>query len=420
MKYNEDWNDEINNDGLNNSSDKNENYNSIDEKKTMRIGLEPEHKISYEKEKKEKVRTYPSYVLISLTSGIIGALIFATLFSVGGRTNPKNNKDNITIAASENMNIPEAVAEKTMDSVVGITKKEIREQESIFTGPVKQIVEGVGSGVIVSSDGYILTNSHVVGGSSGELKVLFSDGKEKEAKIIWQDKSLDLAIIKADAQGLKAAELGDSDKIKIGQSAIAIGNPLGLEFERTVTSGIVSGLNRSLEVSDNGTNMEGLIQTDASVNSGNSGGPLLDKTGKVIGINTLKIQSSEGMGFAQPINLVKSIIEEVTKNGRFEEAYIGIYGGDVLKYQQMTGKDLGVKKGTLVTSIAENSPAEKAGIEPGDVIVGINDKEIDSFQGLKKELYKYKPGEKIKLKISRNGKEKEINIILSNTENNLG
>ncbi len=439
-KYNEEFND-INNNGTENKDDI---YSEDSKTRRMDIGREEYtfgssrkndefEKINYNrdenggdspKSKKKKERSYPSYVLVSLTSGIIGALIFASVFSAGNGAAGKNADNpgggNITIAASEDMNVPQAVAEKTMDAVVGITTKEVREQNSLFTGPVQQVVEGVGSGIVVDENGYILTNSHVVAnGDAKDIKVLFSDGNEKEANVIWNDPSLDLAVIKVDAKGLKTAELGDSDDIQIGETAIAIGNPLGLDFERTVTSGIVSGLNRSISVSDSGTAMEGLIQTDASINSGNSGGPLLNSEGKVIGINTLKIQSSEGMGFAQPINLVKSVINEIVNTGSFEEAYIGIYGGDVLKYQQATGRDFGAEEGTLVTSIAQGSPAEKADIKAGDVITGINENKVESFQGLKKELYKYKPGDKVTLKIVREGKEMNIDVQLSNGENSL-
>ncbi|MDO5707108.1 MAG: trypsin-like peptidase domain-containing protein [Andreesenia angusta] len=395
----------------------------------MRYNSEDNYERDYEeyynnsKKYHQHKKKYPSYVLISMTSGIIGALIFASVFSVGN--NLIKNKSNmpaknITIAAKgEDINITQAVADKAMDSVVGIITKEIRERNDIFTGPSQSLIEGTGSGVIVSDDGYILTNSHVIANNRAEeIKVLFKDGSEKDGRVIWNDNSLDLAVIKVEAKNLRAADLGDSDKLKIGETAIAIGNPLGLEFERTVTSGIVSGLNRSLPV-QNGNSMEGLIQTDASINSGNSGGPLLNSKGQVIGINTLKLQSVEGMGFAQPINTVKSVIDEIKKNGGFEEAYIGIYGEDVLKYQKITGRDLGTETGVLITQIANNSPAEQADLKPGDIILNIEDQEIKSLQGLKKELYKYKPGEKIFIKILRDKAEMKVNIDLSRNAENL-
>lgn len=362
-----------------------------------------------------KHRSYPSYVLTGLASGVTGALLFATIFSGSKdliKSSSASSDSNITIAASEGANIPEAVAKKTMDSVVGITTKQVREQNDMFSGMTEQVVQGVGSGVVVSEDGYILTNSHVIAdGNAEDIKVLFKDGKEHEAKLIWKDSALDLAVIKVEAKGLKAAELGDSDKMNIGETAVAIGNPLGLEFERTVTSGIISGLNRSIDVSS-AYSMEGLIQTDASINKGNSGGPLLNKNGQVIGINTLKLNTVEGMGFAQPINIVKPIIEEIKKTGKFEEGYMGIYGGDVMKYQKATGRDMGVENGVLISKVESGSPAEKAELKPGDVIVSINGDKIESFQGMKKLMSKYKPGESVKLGIIRDKETKDIDVEL--------
>ncbi len=368
---------------------------------------------------KQKQRSYPSYVLISLASGLVGALIFAVIFGGKGvRTGfeekiIKPQTKSVTIETSDESNIPEAVAEKTMGSVVGITSKQIRERNDFFFGPMQQLIEGVGSGIIVSSDGYIVTNSHVIAnGKAEELNVLFIDGSEKEASVVWYDDTLDLAVIKVDAENLAPAELGDSDKIKIGETAVAIGNPLGLEFERTVTAGIVSGLNRTLQVSAE-SNMEGLIQTDASINSGNSGGPLLNKEGKVIGINTLKIQSVEGMGFAQPINLVKPVIDQITATGTFDDAYIGIIGEDAMRYQKAKGADLGIEYGTLITAVQKDSPADKAELKPGDVITSINGDKVESFQGLRKLLYKYKPGESVVLGIVRDKQSTDINVTLA-------
>ncbi len=351
--------------------------------------------------KEEKQRSYPSYVLVGLASAVAGGLIFAALFSnsdeIGKLT--KNTvvqpQNKVTINAKDDYSIPEAVAEKTMASVVGITTKQIRESNDLFFGTTRRVVEGVGSGIVLSGDGYILTNSHVIAdGKAQDIKVLFMDGKEIEGTMVWNDILLDLAVVKVEADGLAPAELGDSDKVKIGEPAVAIGNPLGLEFERTVTSGIISGVNRSFAISEN-YNMEGLIQTDASINNGNSGGPLLNKDGKVIGINTLKIQTVEGMGFAQPVNIAKPVIDQILKTGNFEEAYVGIHGEDALRYQKVTGRDFGVEYGTLITRVEKDSPADKAELKPGDVIISLNGDRVESFQGLKRQLYKFKPGETV-------------------------
>lgn len=389
----------------------------IDEDKAYREYKEYKEYDKLRKNKDKRQRSYPSYVLVGLASALIGALIFALV--IEGREkiyrslNQPQNK--ITINAKDNYSIAEAVAEKTMASVVGITTKEVRESRDIFFGTTRQLVEGVGSGIIVSSDGYILTNSHVVAdGRAQDIRALFIDGTEIEANLVWNDQSLDLAVIKVEANDLHVAELGNSDEVKIGEPAIAIGNPLGLEFERTVTSGIISGMNRTIAVSEN-SNMEGLIQTDASINSGNSGGPLLNKDGKVVGINTLKIQTGEGMGFSQPINIVKPIVEQIINTGTFEEAYLGIYAEDVLRYQKTTGKDFGVNFGSLIVQVEKDSPADKAGLKPGDIITSINGDNIETFQGLRKALYKFKPGESIKLGVVRDKQSKDIDVELEDT-----
>lgn len=362
--------------------------------------------------KPEQRRSYPSYVMVGLSSAVIGGLIMGAVFgSLDSLQMSGSKSPNITINADDNPNVAEAVAEKTMQSVVGITTTSFQQTNSLWN--TQQLVEGVGSGIIVSGDGYILTNSHVISdGNAQSIKVMFIDGTEKEAVRIWSDASLDLAVLKVDAKSLIPAELGNSDEVKIGEPAIAIGNPLGLEFERTVTSGIISGLNRSVEVAQNNNamTMEGLIQTDASINSGNSGGPLLNSSGQVIGINTLKISGGEVLGFAQPINLAKPVIDEITKTGKFEEAYMGITAGDALRYTKMAGMDLGVDYGAIVTAVAQGSPAEKAGLQAGDVITSINGDKIESFQGLKKALYKFKPGDSVNVTIVRD--KQSIDLVL--------
>ena len=173
----------------------------------------------------------------------------------------------------------------------------------------------VGSGVIVNSKGYVLTNAHVVFyGNAKNINVMFENGDKKPAKILWSDSILDLAIVKVDGSGYPAADIGDSDKLNIGELAVAIGNPLGVGFERSVTSGIISGLNRTVWI-DQYNKLENLIQTNAAINLGNSGGPLLNKRGEVIGINTFKLEATEGLGFAIPINIVKPRIDQVIKDG---------------------------------------------------------------------------------------------------------
>ena len=245
------------------------------------------------------------------------------------------------LAETEDLKVIPTVAKKAMPSVVGITT--VTEQRDFFFGIRRG--EGVGTGVIVDDSGYILTNSHVVNdGRAAEVKVLLYDGNTLRADVLWNDSLLDLAVLKVNAKNLPVASLGNSDEMEVGDLAIAIGNPLGLAFERTVTSGIISGLDRSVPVGEF-ESIEGLIQTDASINPGNSGGPLLNAKGEVIGINTAKIQTGEGLGFAIPINTAKPIVDEFIEKGEFTKVYLGIQGVSTAQYVQAYGDDLGTTEG---------------------------------------------------------------------------
>jgi serine protease Do len=304
----------------------------------------------------------------------------------------------ITINPTEDINVVAAVAVKSVSSVVGITTVKIQ-RDFFWSRPV----EGVGSGVIVNSDGYILTNSHVIGdGNAKEIHVLFEDGEKMEARVLWYDATLDLAVVKVNKKNLPVAELGDSDEVYVGQIAVAIGNPLGLDFQRTVTSGIISGLNRSIQVSQFSI-MEGLIQTDASINPGNSGGPLLNGVGKVIGINTAKIQTGEGLGFSIPINLVKPVIDEIVNDGSFNNVYIGFTGSEVQVYELQMNVDLPAKEGVVIIELLPNSPAVEANLRPLDVITNVDDAAVTNMTNLRKILYNYRIGQKAILTINREG-----------------
>lgn len=312
--------------------------------------------------------------------------------------------NDITIKPVGDINIAEAVAEKVIPSVVGISTKTEVTYQSWF-GNQRGITEGVGTGIIVDEKGYILTNSHVVSDGSAEtITVQLTDGREVEGKVLWNDKSIDLAIVKIEANNLVAAELGDSEVVKIGSYAVAIGNPLGLAFDRSVTQGVISGLNRSITISDGKTQttVDGLMQTDASINSGNSGGPLLNSQGEVIGINTAKAQSGEGLGFAIPINTAKPIVQEIKTKGEFKRAYIGIRGGSVSDYlQAYPDENLGSESGVYIVQIYTDSPAQKAGLKEGDIIIGVNDEKVETMTELISDLFKYRPGDTVKLKIVR-------------------
>lgn len=223
-------------------------------------------------------------------------------------------------------------------------------------------------------------------------------------------------MVKIDATDLVPVELGDSSKVNIGSYAVAIGNPLGMAFDRSVTQGVISGLNRTITVSSsNGdsTTMEGLMQTDASINSGNSGGPLLNSEGQVIGINTAKAASGEGLGFAIPIDTVKPVIEEIMATGTFSKAHMGIGGADLELYlQYYPDDDLGTDLGVYVLEITSGSPANVAGLKEGDVIVAIDDTEIETMEQLTRELFSYKPGDQVTISIYRENSKKELELTL--------
>lgn len=323
---------------------------------------------------------------------------------------------NVTISPSDTVNTAEAIAAKVLPSVVGIsTSKQVTYQS--FFGEQKGTQNGVGTGIIVDEKGYILTNSHVVGdGTSETIVVQLSDGREVNGTVLWNDKNIDLAIVKIEATNLTAAELGDSDDVKIGAYAAAIGNPLGLQFERSVTQGVISGLNRSITITDGESeiNMDGLIQTDASINAGNSGGPLLNSAGQVIGINSAKAQSGEGLGFAIPINTAKPIVDEIKTKGEFKRSYIGIKGGNVADYlQAYPDAKIGTKTGVYVVQIYTDSPAAKAGMKEDDIIVGLDDKKIETMTQLISTLFKYRPGDEVKLSVIRDGKNMTMNVKLT-------
>jgi S1-C subfamily serine protease len=379
-----------------------------------------EEAIKKDKPKKKKFLkkgNLMSYFAVALIASIIGGLASAYVGPkyLYGNILPSPNEQQyqtsqtMNITTGDDINTVSAVAKKAMSSVVGITTIEI--QRYAFS---EREVEGVGSGVIVDSNGYILTNSHVVGdGNAKEITVLFENGDEKSGKVLWNDVALDLAIVKVEATGLPVATLGDSDKLEVGEIAVAIGNPLGLEFQRTVTSGIISGLHRSIRVDENNI-IEDLIQTDASINPGNSGGPLLNSKGDVIGINTAKIKTGEGLGFSIPINIVKPIIQQVIKEGTYKTVFIGITGVEVSAYERQLGINLSVDNGVIVIEVTADSPASKAGLRNGDVIVKIDDQKVENMNQLKKTLYKYNQGDKATLEIIRDGEEKKIEVEFSN------
>lgn len=365
-----------------------------------------------------KRKGFVSYIVVALVSAIIGGIVSSYIAPtfLYGKILPvpeiyQNIGDNrsvneITINPSENINAVTAVAKKTMSSVVGITTVVVT-RDWIW----ERAEEGVGSGVIVDSRGYILTNSHVIGdGNAKSINVLFENGETLAGEVLWYDQMLDLAVVKAEGIDLQVAEMGDSDNLEVGELAVAIGNPLGLDFQRSVTSGVISGLHRSIRI-DQYNVIEDLIQTDASINPGNSGGPLLNSQGQVIGINTAKIQTGEGLGFAIPINLVKPIVEEVIQEGEFNSVYIGFTGEAVEVFERKVGVNLSIEYGVVVLEVIPESAAAEAGLKSLDVIIEIDGIPIESMTSLRKMLYNYRIGDNAILKIIRDGQQMEVEII---------
>lgn len=348
-------------------------------------------------------------IFLLIYSLVMSYFVAKNMTGITETINKNGQVESSTISIKNNsVSTENAVAKKSLDSVVGITTVGVQEN-MFFQG---RVVEGVGSGVVVSKDGYILTNAHVVqDGKAEKIEVLLTNGKKSSAKLLWYDTTLDLAVIKTDMTGLKPVEMGDSDKVRIGDKAIAIGNPLRLDLQSTLTSGYISGKDRTITL-QNGLQMDGLMQTDAAINSGNSGGGLFDQEGKLIGINTAKA-SAEGIGFTIPINVAKTIVDNIVSGGSFEGVKLGISGVDVKTFQQATGQKLSIDKGIYVVEVVRGSSAQKAGVTRGDIITKVNGKEINTMSSLKKALLEVRPQQKGKITVYRDGNTKDLDIEFS-------
>ena len=281
---------------------------------------------------------------------------------------------------------------------------------------------GVGTGIIMSEDGYIVTNAHVIYddengyGEATAVQIQMSDEKTTyDAKIVAYDKEADIAVLKIDAKGLTAAEFGDSDKCEVGEAVVAIGNPLGLEFQNTVTCGIISALNRKVTINDNAMT---LIQTDAAINNGNSGGPLINSSGQVIGINSAKMSSTysssgasvEGLGFAIPMTEAKQIVDDLINYGYVTgRPQLGITCQDV---SQAVSEAYNIPVGAYIISVTEGGAAEKAGLQAADVITGIQDQDISTTEELNNIKNEYNAGDTVTLKVVRNGQEMKVDVVL--------
>lgn len=304
-------------------------------------------------------------------------------------------------------------------------------------GPQTREQQGSGSGVIIRPDGYIVTNNHVVANAT-KVQVTLNNNKVYDAKVIGTDPATDVALIKIDAQGLPTLPFGDSDQLRLGEWVLAVGSPLGYQLRSTITAGIVSAKGRSMahdprERNNGGIQIESFIQTDAAVNPGNSGGALVNKTGELVGINTAIVSQTgaySGYSFAVPVNIVKKVVEDLIDFGSVKRAVLGIAMSDLseglaknLKYDSVDDMlkklKLSSPEGVYITEVAKGSSADKAGMKEGDVIVAIDGTEVKSGSAVKVKVNSFHPGDKAKVKIIRDGKEKELEVTFqgSSTEN---
>ena len=396
------------------------------------------YKTIYENENKTKLKIgFGRGFLLPFISGVLGCtVVIGTCFGVpsikskllGNTSNDNNSNSSNSISSgyvsqtslSNYSDTAVYAANKILPSIVGIkVEYNVNSLISMFGMQNQtQTATASGSGIIISEDGYILTNNHIVSTSSSEsyyevsdaTKVtvtLFNDETEYEAKIIGMDEETDLAVIKIEKTGLSKAEFADSDNIKVGEFAMAVGNPLGMQS--SITCGVISAVNR--EVTDSDGKTFTLIQTDAAINSGNSGGALVNSEGKVIGINTLKLSGTgiEGMGFAIPINSTTDITSQLIQYSKVKRPYIGISGIDL---DEQTAKTYNLVVGAYVKSVDDFSAAEKAGVKIGDVIIEADGKKITTMDELNEIKNSHQIGDEMKIKVNRNGEEKELTLTL--------
>ena len=368
--------------------------------------------------KKNKLKNVIIVIIILTVLTLISIYLYYTYQNIDinnsnyetQRTQSTINKEIVEKETKNSTKVAD-ILEETLNSVVGISK--LKDNGASIFSNNNETSLGLGTGMIVSENGYILSNEHVTGGKYSTCYVTLENGSVYDGTVVWSDSDLDLSITKIEVNGLKYITLGDSNKIRIGETVYAIGNPIGFEFRRTVTSGIISSKNRTikLEEGNNVSYMSDLIQTDATINPGNSGGPLIYPNGEIIGINTVKISSAEGIGFAIPINVVKPVINTFIEKGNFEQATLGVYAYDkeVIPY---LNKSISFGKGIYVAQIVKNGPASHSELKEGDIIVSIDGNELNNMNDLRTYLYSKKPNDMVSLQISRGKINKNLNIIL--------
>ena len=354
------------------------------------------------------------FLVLALLIGVVaGALGGALFIRYGASQIPVDKRQILVQESSATIDVVKAIS----PSVVSITSQSTA--QSFFGGD--QSVEGAGTGIIVSSNGLIMTNKHVVADTGASYSVFTSDGKQYAATVVARDPVNDLAFVQISAKGLKAATLGDSSSLVVGQSVIAIGNALG-QFQNTATTGIISGLGRPIVAGDSGgtgtdatESLQDLIQTDAAINPGNSGGPLVNLEGQVIGMNTAVSSSGQNISFAIPINELKAQVTNVESQGKIITPYLGV------RYVPLT-KDLAVQNNLSVSqgaylsgdssdaAIVPGSPADKAGLKAGDIITKVGSDSVTDNNSLTALISKHKVGETVTLTIIRSGKTQTVEV----------
>ena len=363
----------------------------------------------------ERLRQLFLFILVGIIAGI-----GAYRLSNEGKLNFLNSKsvpplfqntEKRTIVQEENAII--SAVEKSSPSVIAIgVNQRVVNPFDPFAAPKSQN-NTIGTGFIVSDKGIIVTNKHVVADSNTKYTVVTKDGKKLDVQKIYRDPNLDLAIVQVSGSSLKALELGDSSKLKVGQTVIAIGNALG-RFSNTVTTGVVSGLGRSVNAGDpysqDTERLDNLIQTDAAINPGNSGGPLLNSAGQVIGVNVATTEGAQNIGFTIPINSVKSLVDDFEKNGgNIQRAFLGVQ-------YRLVSRDVAllndVPQGAYIQQVIDNSPAEKAGVLTGDIITKIDGQPVNDENKISQIVQSKKVGQTVSLEVWSDGKTKTQNVTL--------
>lgn len=380
--------------------------------------------MDYDAPVRERRPSFWSYLMVGIVGAVIGGflvlgiapqiLMHRTGNLLVGSSDPGTPSTVIPAPVylnAEDLKDPYAaimlVAQEVSPAVVGITNQALLGYD--FFGR-EYVQDTGGTGLIVSEDGYIVTNEHVVANAKS-LTVFLADGRSFPATVVGAEKSTDLAVIKIDATGLPTADFGDSDNVKIGQLAVAIGNPLGMEFSRTVTAGIISGVDRILNISQDSAIR--LIQTDAVINPGNSGGPLVNARGEVIGLNSMKLASSEveGMGFAIPSNQVKRVAEEIIKTGRVRRAMMGVMLVDK-EIVRRNNPSIKIDRGVYVHRVETGSAAHRAGMREGDIILELGGMQVNKVAAIQAYLSERSPGETLKVKVLRGNQEIVLEVTL--------